>query len=323
MSKTVLYEPSIGSDNLGDQIIVDAVKKALNHLVDDSFILELPTHTPANWRYLRFLEREKASYKIICGSNILVGKINNILHLRQWAVPMFSIPWYGPIILVGVGSQQYNQKISLYTRFVYNILLKKDFIHSVRDSYTEEALKKIGIKNVINTACPTMWDLTEDHCRDIPVSKSAYCICTFTDYKKNEDRDNTILMVLKSNYKHVFFWAQGNGDSTYFKSLRESNNVTIIPPNLNAYNKYLDSHDTDYVGTRLHGGIRALQKKRRTLIIGIDNRAIELQSDFGIPVITQENIGMLDKVIKSKFNTEIKLPTDNINKFLSQFNNKV
>ena len=36
--------------------------------------------------------------------------------------------------------------------------------------------------------------------------------------------------------------------------------------------------ECDYIGTRLHGGIRALQHGRRSLILSVDNRAVVLAS---------------------------------------------
>lgn len=319
MSKVILYEPSIGSDNLGDQIIVDSVKKELNKIVSNSFVVELPTHTPVNWRYLRYLEKKHADFKFVCGSNIIVSKLNSILHLRQWAIPILSLPWYGPVVMVGVGAQQYNQKFNWYTKKVYKFLFEKGVLHSVRDSYTEKALKEIGITNVINTACPTMWGLTEEHCKKIPKMKGKYCVCTLTDYKKDAVRDNFLLHTIKRHYDKVYFWAQGNGDQDYFESLEEKNEIEIIKPNLQAYNTYLECYDTDYIGTRLHGGMRALQKKRRTIIIGVDNRAKELQADFAIPVLAQEDITKLDEIIENEIITEIKLPLNNIKTFIEQF----
>ena len=319
MRKIVLYEPSIGSDNLGDQIIVDSVKTVMGDLVSKSFVVELPTHTPVNWRYLRYLEKRKSDFKFVCGSNIIVGKLNDIVHLRQWAIPLISTRWYGPLVLVGVGSQQYHQKINWYTKLVYKFLMKKDVLHSVRDSYTEQALKEIGISNAINTACPTMWGLTKEHCKEIPKNKARYCVCTLTDYKKDILRDNYILNILKKKYEKIFFWPQGNGDLDYFLNLESSVGIEVIAANLESYNRYLEDNDTDYVGTRLHGGMRALQKKRRTLIIGVDNRAKELQADFGIPVIDQGSIEQLEDVIQKQIKLDIKLPTDEIKKFLSQF----
>jgi hypothetical protein len=44
-------------------------------------------------------------------------------------------------------------------------------------------------------------------------------------------------------------------------------------------------YDVDFVGARLHGGIRALQRGRRTLTIALDNRAREIAGDTGMPVV--------------------------------------
>ena len=88
---------------------------------------------------------------------------------------------------------------------------------------------------------------------------------------------------------------------------------------MKGYDSFLESCECDFVGTRLHGGMRALQKKRRAIIIGIDNRAIELNRDFNIPVLNQEKIAGLPELIESEFETKVHLNTENIRKFLSQF----
>ena len=71
--------------------------------------------------------------------------------------------------------------------------------------------------------------------------------------------------------------------------------------------------------SRLHGGIRALNFKRRTLIIGVDNRAIEINKDTNLPFMLRDNIEHVDKWINSVKKTEIILPNDHINEWKSQF----
>lgn len=321
MKKVVLYEPSIGSDNIGDQIIVDGVKKALQNYLNDAFIIELPTHTPINWRYLHHLERTPADLKIVCGSNIVVNKLNTFLHLRQWNVPMASVQLIGKFVFMGVGAQRYNQKISAYTRWAYKGMMRADFVHSVRDSYTEKIMKNASIKNVINTGCPTTWMFTEEFCKTIPTEKCENtCVFTLTDYRVNIERDHFMIETIKRNYRNVYFWPQGNGDWQYFKSLPETDGIKVIHPSLQGYDQFLENAETDYIGTRLHGGIRALQKRHRTLIIGIDNRASELHKDFGMPVLYEKDINNLESAINSGFSTDIKLPRENIKRFLDQFN---
>ena len=318
MKKIFLFEPCIGSENVGDHIIVDSIKHEMHELFSPSFCIELPTHTPLSNRYMYFLG--KSNYKFILGSNLIVGDLNPIIHLKQWNLTPLTLPNIKNAILIGVGAQQYNQKFTFLTKISYKWLFKGNTLHSVRDSYTEKLLKNIGIDNVINTGCPTMWSLTPTLCTLIPSKKAKEAVLTLTDYKPNPERDNHIIEVLKQDYSKVFFWPQGHRDYSYFKTLKKTNEIEIINPHLSDYDNFLKKHEVDFIGTRLHGGIRALQHKRRSIIIGIDNRATELNRDFNLPVVNQENISNLSKIINSNFKTEIILPKTNIQTFLSQFN---
>jgi hypothetical protein len=86
----------------------------------------------------------------------------------------------------------------------------------------------------------------------------------------------------------------------------------VIGQNLTAYDEFLANEETDYVGSRLHGGIRALQFKKRTLVVGIDHRSIEIANDTRLPVLRREHMKELDRWINGRFSTEINLPTENI-----------
>lgn len=317
MKRIFLYEPSIASDNVGDQVIVDSIKREMSFLLKNSFCVELPTHTPISNRYMYFLG--KPDLKMICGSNIIVGKLNRLIHLRQWMLDLLTYHNIYGSIFIGVGAQQYNQRFNFITRYLYRKFFSKRYIHSVRDSYTEKALKDIGINNVINTACPTMWCLTPEFCKHIPSNKASQVVFTLTDYKKDKKRDNFIISTLLSEYSSVYFWPQGYGDYNYFEQLDNIETIKIIPPHLQDFDEFLSTNEMDYVGTRLHGGMRALQKQRRTIIIGVDNRAKELHHDFNIPVLPQEDIEKLSDVIKSSFQTRIIIPMENIEKFKKQF----
>ena len=128
-----------------------------------------------------------------------------------------------------------------------------------------------------------------------------------------------MIEIIKKNYKNVYFWPQGNGDWKYFNTLPGAEKIEVINPNLKAYNQFLENEEADFIGTRLHGGMRALQNRHRTLIIGVDNRAQELHKDYGVPVLDDGNIDKLENLILSNWSTDIKLPSDNIKLFLDQF----
>lgn len=82
--------------------------------------------------------------------------------------------------------------------------------------------------------------------------------------------------------------------------------------------------NVDYVGTRLHAGIHAMNYRIRSIIIAIDNRAIEMARDFQLPIIDRVNIETdLRKMIQSDFMTKVKIPVDNINLWKAQFKRRI
>ena len=113
---------------------------------------------------------------------------------------------------------------------------------------------------------------------------------------------------------------QGDGDKEYLNKLGYSDKVIIIDNNLKAYDNVLENKNVDYVGTRLHAGIRALSYKRRSLIISIDNRAECIASDTGLPILKRKDICELKDIITGKIQTAIKLPVKNIETWKAQFN---
>ncbi|MEZ4859225.1 MAG: polysaccharide pyruvyl transferase family protein [Flavobacteriaceae bacterium] len=312
-----VLDTSIVTSNVGDEIIMDAVNKELSYIFSMGRFLKIPTHEKIYKASLSHIRN--ADFTILGGSNILSSKMNEY---KQWNI---SIPKafliQRRVITMGVGWRNYQKKPNFYTKKLLKLLLHDNYIHSVRDSYTEAYLKEIGFKNVLNTACPTMWQLTPTHCLEIPNTKSDTVVFTLTDYDQDVNRDLTLIESLLKNYSNVFFWIQGKKDDAYLHSFPKDliKRVKIIAPNLSAYDNFLNSNTCDYIGTRLHGGIRALQQKRRTIIIGIDNRALEKKKDFNIPVLERQNINDLERLLASNFKTEIKIPEQNIEIWKKQF----
>lgn len=316
MKSCVLYSPAISSDNIGDTIIAESAKKQIESIIEPMFVAEIATHLPTSWYFMRI--HKKAEYKFVLGSNLLKSTFLGLK--RQWDVTLRSASYYGPCILIGAGWWQYNNEPNLYTKILYKKILSKNNIHSVRDHYTEKILNDMGIKNVINTGCPTLWDLTSEFCSQIPKTKAKNVVFTLTDYNRDRELDIKLISVLLSCYEKVYFWPQGSKDFDYFLDLGQSEDIQIIPPNLEKLDQLLnDPSGIDYVGTRLHGGIRALQHKRRTIILKIDNRAAEMNKSYNLPVVERGDFAELRHMIEGSFETMISLPTQNIEIWKAQF----
>ena len=102
--------------------------------------------------------------------------------------------------------------------------------------------------------------------------------------------------------------------------MRIDSKIVKIPFGLENYDSLLEHKEIDYVGTRLHAGIRAIGKRHRTIVIAIDNRAKNIANDTGLPIVLRENIGnLLKEKIESNFETDIQMPWDEIEKWKNQF----
>ncbi len=315
MKKIILYNPAISSLNLGDHIIGEACKENLNNILEENMCIEISTHLPISNTYMKFINN--VEYSFVLGSNLLMPKMD--ARFRQWDIKKYNVKKISPVILMGVGWHQYSKKTTIYTKNLYKKILSNKYFHSVRDEYTKKKLNEIGINNVINTGCPTFWSLTKEHCQKIPKEKSVNVIFTLTDYNRDIEKDERLISILKKNYEKVFFWIQGSDDLEYLESIDDMKGIEIIGPSLKVYDEVLNNYDVDFIGTRLHGGIRALQHKRRSLIIAIDNRAIEINKNYNIPILKRESIDLLEEILTNPIETDIKLPIENIKKWKAQF----
>ena len=214
---------------------------------------------------------------------------------------------------MGVGFDSKDDSFDSYTRQLLRTILSKEGLHSVRDSFSESKLKSMGITNVLNTGCPTMWNLTPEHCAAVPVSKANNVVCAVTDYCRDKVNDKAMLDILLDSYEKVFLWLQGKDDLAYIRELGYADKLILVPSTLADYDSVLQQGDLDYVGTRLHAGIRALNKGHRSLNISIDNRAECIGADTGLSIIKREDtiISLKDRLIGT-IETQITLPWGNI-----------
>lgn len=311
----VILDTAMGSDNCGDQIIMEACMLQLRDKLDVSAMQHVPTHQfPSDFERMLL---SNSRMKILCGTNILSGHMESY---GLWKLGPDVAP-YRNTLLLGVGFDSTVLDFDDYTKRLFQTILSKEGIHSVRDSFSEKMLREMGIQNVLNTGCPTMWSLTPEHCATIPTQKAKNVVCTLTDYCRDEENDRAMLDILLVSYQTVYFWLQGRDDLEYIRSLGYENKVTLVQPDLQSFDAVLNQADLDYVGTRLHAGIRALNKGRRSLIVSIDNRAECIHADTGLSIILRKDISKkLRQKIVGEIHSEITMPKSNISQWMEQFN---
>lgn len=276
-TRVAWLDPSLNSRNTGDQIIADAVGRVLRETLSEVELVRIPTQTFLN-RTERALIKSCDKF-IVGGTNILNG---NIPRYIQWRLDPGSYKSYkGRVSTMGVGWWQY-QRVNRLSAFVWKKLLDSG-ANSVRDSYTVNQLAGIGV-DAVNTSCPTVWQLPES--TSFSPQAPSQVLMTITDYHKNPKRDAQLVRGLRDRYDEVWVWPQGSQDREYLSNLDK--NVKFIGPQLQDFDDALNGSEIDYVGTRLHAGIRALQFGVRSTILAIDNRASEISRDIGLSVISND-----------------------------------
>jgi hypothetical protein len=295
--------------NLGDIIIKEAILDNLGSSVRDV------SWVPLDLRKTRDAGLPPNAYLVLAGANVLANRF--FLNASVWRPPFADLTKTNFLVLFGVGWWQYQRGPDIFTRLLYRRFAAKHGIqHSVRDSYTKSLLLNCGIKNVLNTGCPSMWKLPDQLVFD-PV-KADSVVFTVTDYNRDVQRDAELVRLLAAEYEKLYFFPQGTADETYLNSIagsKERDRISVLERSVDAFNTLLRSPNIDYVGTRLHGGIRALQHGKRAIVISIDNRAREISRDTGLPVVSRDNLVLLPKLINEQFEISLKLPRREIADF--------
>src|SRR5262249_10864437 len=143
-----------------------------------------------------------------------------------------------------------------------------------------------GIRAVM-TSCPTMWSLTPEHCAKIPQNRARNAVITLSAWREAARPDRAFVEAVRRHYERVYFLCQSQEDFQYFAAFGWDD-IRLVPPTLKGYDRFLDENDVDFIGTRLHSGIRALQRGKRALVLAIDNRAAEIAKDTGLPVVSRD-----------------------------------
>jgi polysaccharide pyruvyl transferase WcaK-like protein len=321
-TSVAVFDPGLGrragfpSPNLGDVIIQQAVRREIAAIWPTVQRNDLPVHRlPAN---SDIEQARRARWLLVGGSNI-VGSYG--YRLKGWHITLKqAYRLRERAVLFGCGWGWYQQKPLFPARVLLRLLLSRTAVHSVRDEYTANHLRTLGYANVLNTACPTMWPI--GHGIASQGARTNAVITTLTDYRADPAADIAALSLLVKRYSRVVMWLQGEGDSSYLASLSHEivNKLEIVEHDYAAYESLLtDGNRYDYVGTRLHGGIRALVAGHRALIIAVDNRSIEIARDTGLPIANRGDLQAIRSWIENSADVSIHLPTCNIADWRAQF----
>ena len=319
-----MLDTGTGSLNKGDEIIMESSRRALEPVIGEDFIINIPSHLACfpplqSKGSARMKAVQNSDLKFACGTDMFW------MNMQARKNPYFNInsencdPYVGTIFLgVGYSDVGFTDTMNTYTHDLWTKVLSHDYMHSVRDAQTKELIEKhLGLE-VINTGCPTLWGFTPEFCAEIPSGKAPEVVTTVSNHT-NVEEDEAMLALLKSEYDQVYLWLQGRKDFSYIQGLKEAEGVKFIGPELKNYRTFLQTHDVDFVGPRLHAGVFAMQNKRRAIILSVDHRAIDFADSFNLPVYARGEIDTWGQTMVEGHATEITMNFDNINTWRNQF----
>jgi polysaccharide pyruvyl transferase WcaK-like protein len=314
MDTITIVDTSICTDNLGDEIIMEAVNNVVHELFPNAYIFRVPSHEALSDRTRKFIA--KSSFCFIGGTNLLSSHIGprGLWRLTAADANLFCA---SHTACLGTGWNDYMPAPNRQTKRILQTTLSPHLIHAARDSYTRDHLDRIGIR-AVTASCPTAWPLTPGHCALIPKSKAPAVVFTLSAWRSAPAEDLAWMKVLKRNYPKLLFFPQMQDDYAYFRSFG-FDEIGVINPTTEAYTKFIENENVDVIGTRLHGGIRALQKGRRALILAIDNRATEMSKDIALPVIRRDDTAAVENWIHGGEATAVALPQTAMDLWKRQF----
>jgi polysaccharide pyruvyl transferase WcaK-like protein len=311
-ARLCVFDTAIATDNLGDHIIMDAVWEVIHSIFGPRDpVKRIATHQYMSRETYRILPQFDVG--IVGGTNILKS---HMFIRANWRLRLYDALYLKNVVLLGVGWQQYQGAVDIFSKMLFKCILSRKFMHSVRDEYTLDRMRG-QVKNLVYTACPTLWSLTAERCAAVPTTKARSAIVSLTYYRP-DPADAALIRLLLREYATVHFWCQMEKDIDYLNSLALGVPIPVVA-DVESYDRLLEAGDVDVIGTRLHGGIRALQYGCRALILTVDNRAVELAKQTGIPVVDRQDLDTIGKWIGHSPGVSITLPWDAINAWKGQF----
>jgi len=310
------------SYNLGDLIIHESVMKLFDELFPGIEIRRVSSHTGISAKEKEVLKGSR--FNFVGGTNILTSDIRNFFRLSpEKRRTEYIFPGFSNVILIGAGWTKYEGRPDIYTTVYYNRILNPRYYQSLRDTYTSKKLNSFFRGKVMHTSCPTVWNLQDYQNTYRPEYNKI--LVTITDYDRNPETDSALMHLLfQSGSREIYFFPQGTNDESYLTSLeivkKNRSKINILPHDFQSYIGFVEDGSFNYIGTRLHGGIRCMQKQLPALIIGIDNRALEIKKDIGLNVADRHDLDRIQQWISGSYQPgKLSIPTENIQNWKRQF----
>ena len=314
-----IFDTSISSDNLGDQIIMRGIYREVKKIAPDYHLWPMATHD--SYRPESEKKLKDSRFTLFGGTNILS---NNFPYQSNWVTP--KVPrsellntLNNKIIFTAVGFNCGEPSLTEKAGNFLKAICYDKMPVSCRDIETVKALSKVLGDKVLHTSCVTLWDLDLEKLSKAYERKCSNVCVTLTDYCPDPKHDYWLLNFLKSHYENIFFWPQGASDLAYFESLNVQG-IEVIGHSLGVVERLLQTYENlEHVGTRLHCGILFMQYNHKALVLGVDNRAGAISQSVNLPVVDRGDHSEIINWSNNGHILSLDLPRENIHQWRQLF----
>ena len=316
-ASVTVADPSLGSWNVGDEVIANSALDVLRDGLAGYRVHRISTHVYPGLRPLRFIRASRCA--LVFGSNLLGPGVRSRRPLTPWRVTTLDATVNrGKYVLMGVGwitaDRPWTRGVAAKTR----ALLSPELIHSVRDEHSAERLHEIGVDNHLLTGCPTTWKLDQV---DVRRSRGERAVVALNGASDDPRFVKRFAGLVADRYEQVAFFPQMPRDLTLVPHLPRS--WEVIGPNLWNLERALCQGEVDYLGTRLHAGIRAMQLGVRAFIVQTDHRAGSVCSVVQLRTFTKDELDEVGDLVDTDFENRAIPPRETINRYLAQFDTSI
>jgi hypothetical protein len=309
MMRLAVFDRSLATDNLGDEVIYQSVEAVLLDLFPVAFIHRIASHEALSDRSHKVLRA--ADMTFVAGSNLLPPDG------ERWRFTRGDCMFIDKLVITGAGWQNDATQLSRENTPIMRRAFHRTALHAVRDQPAADNLAKLGL-SVLNASCPTLWALDAAATARIPASRAPEAVVTVTAYRNRPAEDAAFLRRVTESYRKVWFYPPMQS----FISHRERIGFGDLPrirATTAEYTRFFAENDIDYIGSRLHGGIRALQTGKRSLILQADNRARDIAAHTGLPSVRLDDLAGIRAWIEAPAPTVLRLPETAIAAWKTQF----
>jgi hypothetical protein len=328
-----------GKNNSGDFLIKYKAHALLNKIRPDLKVIDLN-----GW------EVSEKDLEVINGATVLlltggpalipnmvpaIYSVGDILDKIKVPIATFGIGWFHAN---GDWKDTTSFVLNKQTRELFSRLSSNGILNSVRDHFTYEIMANNGVKNVVMTGCPVLYNGGKLANTEISANRDEFKVALslgvgFKDMASLYSQTKGLLLQAKDNFAditaifhhslsvHEFVASSLTRKQQDLVDFLEKNNIKYVDASgsAEALMQTYDNYDLHF-GYRVHAHLYMLSQGKPSYLIAEDGRGTGQQQVLGEPNFRSYTYSANSKALRGIHRLGVKLPTKLIDKdFVPKF----